>query len=188
MNSMMKHVLAAVALATAATAQAQWGIQVLWGSDYYNHGNYTGPDCFDPDGNPIPLTSNWAAQIIDAVTETVYYTAHHHPEYGFWRYEDPLVGVPFQLAMLPPAADGRQLRTRIFNHDDPNQATMFAIVGPGVVDWNPNDPLPPLAKSYNFGKVLQSDWQVIPEPGSAGLLLLGAGVFLIRRARARAQR
>ncbi len=177
-------------LATVCVVQAQgpYPLQLLWGSQETGFNADGEPDIIRPDGTPVPVDSTWAAQIVLASDPSVVlYTAHHHPDYGFWAFVgDP--GVAFQAAVIPPSASGMPIMTRIFNDPNPLNATMFADAGVITFTWDPYG-LPPIPKDYDFGTVPQSAWQVIPEPGSAALLALGAGgAVLVRRWRRRLDR
>lgn len=184
---LLKTALCAMLLATASAVRAQgpYGLQLLWGSQENGFDADGLPDIYQPDGNPVPVTSTWAAQIVLASDPSVVlYTAHHHPDYGFWAFAE-MPGVAFQAAIIPPAASGQPIMTRIYNDPNPLNATMYADAGVVTFTWDPYG-LPPVPKDYDFGTVPQSAWQVIPEPGSAALLALGAGgAVLVRRWRRR---
>ncbi|MCX7818238.1 MAG: PEP-CTERM sorting domain-containing protein [Kiritimatiellae bacterium] len=178
-----------VFMAGVATAQGPWSLQLFWGSQESGLNANGLPDVYMPNGQPVPHTSLWAAQIVLASNpSTVLYQAHHTGSgegWGFWDFlwEDlGLDGVAFQAAIIPPTASGVPIMTRIFNHPDPAQATMFADAGVTTFTWDPYAPVPTLPQVYDFGTVPQSAWQVIPEPASAALIVLGAGgALMVRR-------
>lgn len=185
----MKTKLAiAITAAAVAAHAAPWPLQLQWGSQDIFPGADGLPDVYGPDGNVVGTNADWHAQIVDALDYTVYVDSRHDGDglgYGFWDF-DGAQGVAFQTATIPIVADGRQIFTRIYNHKNPMNATMMADVGYTNFDWDVNFPLPPLPVGYNFGTVSQSDWKVVPEPGAAGLLLVGAAALVFRRMKARA--
>lgn len=198
MNRTIKQIaiIAAVIAVTSTVVHAQmggapfWNLQLEFGSMEHFIEDYQ-PDVFGPDGLPVPMTSRWTAQIVLASNpDVVLYQTHHTGQghgWGFWDYHGELDGCPFQVGFLPWWSMGQTIMTKIYNHEFPSQATMFALVGPTNLYWvlDKEQP-PPLPQMYNFGTVSQSDWQVIPEPGSAALLALGAGgAVMIRRWRRR---
>lgn len=176
------------AMKWAVVAAMAWGAQfasatpVIYWSSPYGLGIGSAPDVWDNMGVPVPTTSTFLAQLVRVSDGQVMFTGSS----TFWS-ADGGTGVGYDAIpaiTVQNSWNGMAFFTRIYNASTAGAATAKAETANTTLSWS-DTPTPATGIDYNFGEVTQGMWTSIPEPMSAGFLLIGAGVVALRRMRNR---